>query len=70
MSSPLIKNITGPQIVGGVTIFSDGTTEVKSSLPPQLLCSSLFKVIMNIMFASFQPVEVNKIENPFNNLNN
>lgn len=70
MSSPLIKNITEPQVIGTVTIYSDGGTEIKASMPPDMLCSLLFKVIMNIMFTSFQKVEPSRITNPFNNQTN
>ena len=69
MSSPLIKVDTNGQpennCIVSIQIFSNGATELKSSLAPEMLCGTLFKLVMGIMFQSFQKVEPSRIQNLF-----
>lgn len=70
MSVRMVKNgngieVVGDEVVAQIQVLKSGQIRVDApSVPPQILCKMLFNIIMDLMYASFQPAEVNRIQPP------
>jgi len=70
MSVRMVKNgngieVVGDEVIAHIRILKSGQVQLEApTVPPQILCKMLFNVITELMYASFQPVEVSRIEPP------
>jgi len=70
MSVRMVKNgngieVVGDEVVASIRILKSGQIQVEApTIPPQILCKALFNLITELMYASFQPVEVSRIQPP------
>jgi hypothetical protein len=66
----MVKNgngieVVGDEVVASIRILKSGQIQVEApTIPPQILCKALFNLITELMYASFQPVEVSRIQPP------
>lgn len=70
MSVRMVKNgsgieVVGDEVVATIRILKSGQAQVEApTVPPGMLCEVLFSIIVKLMYASFQPAEVNRIQPP------
>lgn len=70
MSVRMVKNgsgieVVGDEVVAHIRILKSGQIQLEApTVPPQILCKMLSNVIMDLMYASFQSAEVNRIQPP------
>jgi hypothetical protein len=66
----MVKNgsgieVVGDEVVATIRILKSGQAQVEApTIPPQVLSKMLFNLIVELMYASFQPAEVNRIQPP------
>jgi hypothetical protein len=70
MSSRLIKNgsqiaVPGDEVVGVIRLLKSGQAQVECpTLHPATLIKCLQHLITDIQYASFQPIEISRIQPP------
>lgn len=70
MSSKLIKSgssleVVGDEIVASIRILRSGQIQLEApTVPPMQLCKMLNNLIFDVMYASLQPAEVQRIQPP------
>ena len=70
MSVRMVKNGSGLEVVGDeviahIRILKSGQAQVEApTVPPGMLCEVLFSIIVKLMYASFQPAEIPRIQPP------